>query len=226
MGYNISMIKKLLAKNPGVYMIFNKLNNAKYIGATPRKIYNRFGEHRWALRNNRHGNSILQDAWNKYGEESFEFAVLENTNVNIREREVHWYNHYREIGDKLYNQVNPKDGGRPITHRQRTILKMSKSQKARFGNMTKKEKKQFAKPIIECWKTLDRSKLVSEGYHKRNENREPIYLLSPEGEKVGIKHRYNFAIENGLDPSAITKVIKGNRISHKGWKLHHSQTPM
>lgn len=62
--------------NPGIYMIINKINNKRYIGSATR-LKERWRGHRSLLKRNKHFNSHLQNAWNEYGEEQFEFKVLE-----------------------------------------------------------------------------------------------------------------------------------------------------
>jgi group I intron endonuclease len=60
----------------GIYKIINVVNNKFYVGSavdfTARKR-----RHWWALRSQRHANKHLQAAWNKYGEESFKFLIVE-----------------------------------------------------------------------------------------------------------------------------------------------------
>lgn len=47
-----------------------------YIGSSV-NIYKRWSNHCWQLRNNKHSNRYLQNAWNKYGEQNFKFEILE-----------------------------------------------------------------------------------------------------------------------------------------------------
>lgn len=61
---------------PCIYYIKNKMNNKVYIGSAIGH-YQRKGQHFYLLRNNKHFNSHLQSSWNKYGENNFEFKVLE-----------------------------------------------------------------------------------------------------------------------------------------------------
>lgn len=67
-----------------VYEIRNNQNGMVYIGQTiidnPRR---RFLHHRWKLRSGRHVNSHLQNAWNKYGEDSFSFLLLASARHTI-----------------------------------------------------------------------------------------------------------------------------------------------
>lgn len=59
----------------GVYWIRNKINNKRYAGSSG-NLKNRWRQHRSLLRRGCHDNSHLQSAWNIYGEENFEFAVI------------------------------------------------------------------------------------------------------------------------------------------------------
>ena len=59
----------------GVYRIYNKVNGKFYIGSSL-NVPNRITVHFSLLRNNRHYNKKLQNAWNKYGEENFDYEVL------------------------------------------------------------------------------------------------------------------------------------------------------
>lgn len=61
----------------GVYRIVNKANNKSYIGSAV-SIHARFRQHRRLLSQNQHFNTHLQAAWNKYGEDSFTFEIVES----------------------------------------------------------------------------------------------------------------------------------------------------
>ena len=61
----------------GVYAIRNKVNTKIYVGSAAVSIRQRFHLHRSNLRLNRHHNAHLQQAWNMYGEDSFEFLIVE-----------------------------------------------------------------------------------------------------------------------------------------------------
>src|SRR4051794_9917631 len=60
----------------GIYKITNINNNKFYVGSAY-YIKGRWGKHRSQLRRNIHKNKYLQNAWNKNGETSFVFEILE-----------------------------------------------------------------------------------------------------------------------------------------------------
>lgn len=63
-------------KVSGIYCIENVTNHKTYIGSS-KNIYQRLLKHFALLRHNKHQNAHLQNAWNKYGENSFRWLILE-----------------------------------------------------------------------------------------------------------------------------------------------------
>lgn len=66
----------------GIYEIRNKYNGKRYIGQSL-DVIDRLRHHKSELRHNRHNNSYLQRSWHKYGEDNFEFAVLEECDEKV-----------------------------------------------------------------------------------------------------------------------------------------------
>ncbi|MGL5079095.1 MAG: GIY-YIG nuclease family protein, partial [Waterburya sp.] len=86
----------------GVYQIKNKLDGKIYIGSSA-DIERRWEGHKKMLRTKKHYNSKLQEAWDKYGEETFTFEILSVTDyVNLKNEEQDFLNHLRE--EKSYNK--------------------------------------------------------------------------------------------------------------------------
>lgn len=77
-------------------MIKNIINNKKYVGQT-RSIKDRWNEHIKNLTYNRHGNTYLQRAWNKYGKDNFQFLIIEEVKDEnkLTEREQYWIDFYK-----------------------------------------------------------------------------------------------------------------------------------
>lgn len=103
--------------NCGIYVIKNNVNNKMYIGSST-NIKQRFTCHKSALRNNNHRNKHLQNAWNKYGEDNFEFIIIEyhsypekilkRENVNIRLFDPEYNNIKVNNENKFYHSDETK----------------------------------------------------------------------------------------------------------------------
>lgn len=65
-----------MSENCGIYSITNTLNGHAYIGSAV-NISKRWSKHISNLKNNEHHSGHLQNAWNKYGVDCFEFSILE-----------------------------------------------------------------------------------------------------------------------------------------------------
>lgn len=69
-------------KVSGIYCIENTVNHKCYIGSS-KNLYQRLLKHFALLRHNKHENSHLQNAWNKYKEEAFTWCILEFCSEDI-----------------------------------------------------------------------------------------------------------------------------------------------
>lgn len=75
-------MKLILLNQPdnmiGIYKIRNIVNNKIYVGSTHKSFNMRFKTHINLLNTNKHENSLLQNAWNKYGNDCFVFEIIES----------------------------------------------------------------------------------------------------------------------------------------------------
>jgi group I intron endonuclease len=93
------MSTSLLPTTSGIYSIHSEVNGRTYVGSAV-NLRQRWSQHRSSLKQNDHDNQHLQNAWNKYGEDAFEFAVLEECAIeSLIEREQYYID---TCGDK-YN---------------------------------------------------------------------------------------------------------------------------
>lgn len=91
----------------GIYSITNIINNKKYIGYSI-DIARRWQTHKRDLKNNKHENEHLQNAYNLYGEDSFVYEIIEECKENqLKEHEKYWIKYY----NSKENGYNMSDGG-------------------------------------------------------------------------------------------------------------------
>lgn len=109
----------------GIYGITNKINGRTYVGQTGENFQRRYWHHQWKLRNNCHDNSHLQAAWNKYGEENFEYFIIEvvDDKSKLNDLEIAYIANYKSI-DKSYNMALGGVGKRgvPMSEKSKQIV--------------------------------------------------------------------------------------------------------
>ena len=130
----------------GVYKIINKINNKYYVGSTS-NFKKRWNQHIKLLNRNKHKNDYLQNVWNKYGEKSFEFIVVEYTDVNLVK--IIEQKYLDNFGD--YNIGLKASGGDNLTknpNRDKIVENIKKGSKLwRDGLSDKERKEKFSKPL-------------------------------------------------------------------------------
>lgn len=90
----------------GIYRITCTITGKFYIGSAI-NLHQRQRDHFSALRRNGHPNRKLQHAWNKHGEHSFIFEVLELVLIPdlLTAREQYWFDKLKPFGRKGFNLV-------------------------------------------------------------------------------------------------------------------------
>lgn len=94
----------------GIYVIRNKVTNKVYVGSS-KSIPARWLGHLSSLRKNSHHSSLLQNDWNKYGEDSFQIEVLEYVEDHslLLSKEVEYIKELDALNPaKGYNKVGIK----------------------------------------------------------------------------------------------------------------------
>ena len=113
----------------GIYMIRNKINNKIYIGQAV-NISKRWSDHKSSLNKGNHANKHLQSAWDRYGEDSFEFMVL----TECPEEQLNTLEQYYIFCLESYNRevgYNNTYGGSAGRHTEDTKRKISESRKGK-----------------------------------------------------------------------------------------------
>jgi group I intron endonuclease len=117
----------------GIYTITHIASKRVYVGSAV-DVVNRWRNHRWLLRNNKHHNVRLQRAWLKCGEQAFHFAVIEPIadKAELLAREQHWMDKLRAITPRAGYNTSPVAGSMlGHKHSLATRAEMSRTRKGR-----------------------------------------------------------------------------------------------
>lgn len=107
----------------GIYKIQNLKNGKVYIGQSNNIKY-RIRQHKSHLRHNTHYNLFLQKSWNKYGEENFEFSIVEECELSqLNDRETYWCNYYKPNVYNLGHTKNERTMNETVKEKIRCKLK-------------------------------------------------------------------------------------------------------
>lgn len=110
----------------GIYMISNLRTGKNYIGQS-KDIYTRWYKHKNFLNGNSHHNKHLQASWNKYGEDSFSFNIIEECpEEELNERESYYIKKYN-TKENGYNLDDGGNGIRGYKHTEEELEKMKMS---------------------------------------------------------------------------------------------------
>lgn len=101
-------------RQTGVYSIRCTANGKVYVGSAAASFKKRWDEHVRDLRNNRHHARRLQRAWNKYGEPSFLFEIVERTEPEHAVAQEHVFINYWKAADKNHGFNSSPTAGSPL----------------------------------------------------------------------------------------------------------------
>jgi len=158
-----------------IYTITNIVNNKVYVGKT-NNFYYRISKHKYTLRNNSHINEHLQRAWNKYGEESFVFEVLEECCLDhLSSQEHYWCNLLDAFNYQVGYNIKPTHPFNKGTNSPETIEKVRKALTGKKLSEEHKLKLSLAKrgKILSA-ETKEKMSLASKGKKKSEETKKRI----------------------------------------------------
>ena len=198
---------------PGIYAIVNLLNNKKYIGSS-NSVRRRYRQHFNDLFKGNHANTILQKAFNKYGQKHFGFIILE-TCEDIKDTLLFLEQKYiDELGDYNICKVAGKttgihNCGHIITEEHKNIIAQSNRNRKWNESSLKKKSEQ-----------MRNSKHVAE-------QRKKVDVLSMSGEYI---RTYQSITDAAIDMGHINKRVcikrccQGKYKSAYGfkWKYHNN----
>lgn len=213
-----------------VYLIHNTITHAVYVGLSTRPRY-RWTWHQCELNANRHPNSHLQHAWNKYQAAAFEFAVVEScaTAAELSEAEIFWIEYLRSCGVPLYNQKSGGGFGGKLSDALRQKLSEahkgignSPATRQKISQNTRGIRKTRTAALEAKWEAQrgpehpDRTRQRIAGMVAKR----PIFVFrSPDGTLYETQNIEAFAREHGLHGRLLHYVVSGKQHHHRGWVL-------
>jgi len=219
-----------LSQSPGIYKIVCVQTGKIYVGSTV-NLRKRWYEHRGALRANRHDNRHLQSAWNKYGESSFYFEIIEYVMpFALLIREQWWLDHLKPYDKQGYNITKHAEspGLNPSAETRRLISIAGKG---------KPHTAEHSANISTALKghevsTETRAKISNAHKGKRQStesiqktqaaNSQRWIVTDPQGNESQIFNLNQFCRENNLNSSCMCNVAQGVYSQYKGWKCQRA----
>lgn len=206
----------------GVYRIQCVVSEKSYIGSS-KNIKKRWREHLHHLRHGKHHSVSLQRAWDKYGESSFAWSVIETTNDEslLQYLEQEYIDKLGTYGSGGYNTSMSTTSPRGTKHRPETVCKMRERVIEYFKDPRNKEKHSLAQ-----------KKRFLDPEQKRllKESRAGKWLVTPpNGYPFQVSDLKEFCHKNGLRRDKMGKMGRGEseQGSYLGWsciKLSKKET--
>jgi group I intron endonuclease len=196
----------------GIYSIRNTIDGKIYIGSTLGSFKQRFNSHKSALRHNKHGNPHLQRVWNKYGEDSFEFNIIEaiESPADVITAEQFYLDVF--YGDMCYNIRAVAESNKGIIRSQETKRKHSITMKLRYGKDSKvaKDRSNRMKGVPQPEKASIARAMKIKTWPG---------FISPNGDEYTcIEDLVSFANEQSLNAQGLRRLGRNERKHYKGWR--------
>ena len=118
----------------GIYAIVHRESGKCYVGQA-KVISKRRSQHYSDLRRGRHHSNYLQNSWDAFGEDAFDFVVLELCDTDLTQREQYWADRL----DSVYNSRPAVDSNAGLRRSSESRARMAAANR---GRVTSEETKQ------------------------------------------------------------------------------------
>lgn len=188
----------------GIYKIVNKVDGKYYVGST-NNFKRRWIAHKYKLNSGKHDNIKLQHAWNKYGENFFEFVIqITYSESDLLILEQKYLDVAKLETDKCYN------------------LSFDAEAPWRGKNLSESHRKNVSNSLKGKPKSLEHNRkvgLANRGKPNGRTNRTQVTFVNNLSGEVFIGIKIDFCKTYKIDPRKAYDLLKGNRKTHKGWSV-------
>lgn len=196
----------------GIYTITNVINKKIYVGYA-KNIQFRWYTHIGKLRRNKHDSSILQNAWNKHGEENFSFEILEECPIELMIALEHYWCTILNTHDRKFG-YNCR-----LTNPNNDLYIPSYEIKKKIGTSNSgKNKKGMKQPESQRIKLRENSFLKGKKGLLSIHSTKEIYQYTKNGVFIRKYDYISQVSDYGFDKGCVIAVAKGRRATHKGYK--------
>jgi group I intron endonuclease len=239
----------------GIYKILNVKNNKFYVGSAV-NFTRRKRIHWWRLRRGDHSNKHLQAAWNKYGESSFVFVVVEELgeDVDLLKAENVWltehvgkeycYNLAQNASAFGLGRVGPLNPmwGKTFSHTGEAKARISAASAARVQTEEEKAKRRksmkghFVAPSTKAKISASLSGDKNPHFGKKrgqsfvDKVSHPVTAIAPNGEEFTYPSIKALREGLGLNPPTVNRALKSgkplSRGPYAGWRFTLSPRPV
>lgn len=201
----------------GIYTITNTFNNKVYVGYSI-EIKKRMSYHLNMLKHKKHPNTILQNSWNKYGENNFKFEILEECDKDYLVSQENYWCIMLNSHDCNYG-FNIESTGNRANYKRK---KQNKQKKYQWSDQTREryiKSKTGLKQTEEHKKALSEASYMKGRFGKLHRGAKPVIKLDLLGNEI---RKFDCAkdVEKILNICSkhISSVCKGQRNSSHGFK--------
>lgn len=238
----------ILPSSPGIYKITCLPTGKVYIGSS-RNIQQRWNEHRSQLSRAIHPNAYLQNAWNKYGEQSFVCDAVEIVERSqLADRERYWIDCHnacdRQHGFNIAQDTHAPMLGRRATPEQRARYAQLRrgcrhsdetKAKIRAWNIGRVMSSDARDKMCDAWERR-RAELTPEQWRERTvgplhspESRARMaaskrirwIVTDPNGNEQVVDNLRQFCEERGLDYGNMKRAAQHPNWTCKGYRCRH-----
>jgi len=230
-----------------IYVILCNITKKVYVGATinPKRRWN---THKRTLRKNKHHSKKLQNAWNKYGENSFSFNKVEefiDEDILVN-KEQSWIDNLNSYYQGYNGRAEAETGAwAQAKNSKKYILRFLDGQEKEIKNLTRYCRNnnlnqgamsavarhesnhhhhihcRLANESYEEWQKLRKNKIASKPPKKtpRKYHRKGFIVIDPYGKEFYVTSLEAFCKQNGLSQGNMSEIAyKHKRQQHKGYK--------